>query len=152
MSKVNGAIWLGAAMLIWYGFVRGVRSVKIGFDKLRVVGVTASSIIYRVSLYVHNTLMTDVLVNDIQGTIYMMDIPVAVVNYPVNQLIKAFHTSAFDIQFEAFSDKLGEALWTNIMTGDPHTLTIVFDGYVVIRNVKIPVRKQFTYDEIISQQ
>ena len=146
--KSNAAIWIGAGMVLWYGFLRGVRAVKVYFDKLRVVSIAADGIIYRISLAIHNPLLIDVVINDIQGKVYIMDTHVATIDYPVNQRIRSFGTSVFDIQFEAYSDKIGAALWQNIQTGDVHTLLVTFDGYVTVKGVNIHVKKQFTYDDI----
>lgn len=150
MSR-RAAIWIGAGALLWFGILRGVRAAKITFDKLRVVGVTPASILYRVTCLVHNPLLVDILVNDVQGKVYIMNTHVATVNYPINQLIRSFATTAFDIEFEAFSNELGAALWENIQTGDPRTLTVTFEGYIVIKGVKIPLNKQWTYDDIFTQ-
>ena len=135
-------------MILWYGLLRGVRAVKVYFDKLRIVGINPGAIEYKITLLVHNPLLVDVLVNDISGNVYIMGVHVATINYPVNQRIRSFATSMFDIQFEAYADKLGEALWANIQTGDPHTLLVTFDGYVTIKGIQIPVKKDFTYDDI----
>lgn len=137
-------------MLLWFGLLRGVKAAKVTFDKLRVVAVRTKSFVYRITLFVHNPLLVDILVNNIEGDVYMQGIKVAEVNYPVNQVIRSFATTAFDIEFEAFSDKLGEALWNNIQTGDAHTLIVRFDGYITIKGVRIPVVKDFTYDEIFG--
>lgn len=146
----SAAIWIGAGMLLWFGLLRGVKAAKVTFDKLRVVAVRTKSFVYRITLFVHNPLLVDILVNNIEGDVYMQGIKVAEVNYPVNQVIRSFATTAFDIEFEAFNDKLGEALWNNIQTGDAHTLIVRFDGYITIKGVRIPVVKDFTYDEIFG--
>ncbi len=149
MSR-KAAIWLGAGMLLWFGVLRGVRAAKVTFDKLRIVKINLGSIVYRISVFVHNPLLIDILVNDIQGNVYIMNEHVATIDYPVNQRIRGFATTGFDVEFEAFTNQLSNAIAENIMTGDPRTLLVTFDGYIVIRGIKIPIRKEFTYDEIFN--
>lgn len=152
MSRNSAAIWIGVAGVLWFGLLRGVRAARVTFDKLRVVGVQPDGIVYRLRVLIHNPLLFDILVNNIEGTVYVMDAPVAVLNYPVNQRIRSWHTNAFDIQFTASADKLGEGLWQSIQTGDAHTLLITFDGFVTIKGIRIPIYKQFTYDEIMGYE
>lgn len=149
MSR-KAAIWLGAGMLLWFGVLRGVRAAKVTFDKLRIVKINLGSIVYRISVFVHNPLLIDILVNDIQGEVYIMNEHVATIDYPVNQRIRSFATTGFDVEFEAYTNQLSNAIAENIMTGDPRTLLVMFDGYIVLRGIKIPIRKEFTYDEIFE--
>lgn len=151
MARNNWAIWVGAAAFVWFGILRGVRAAKVTFDKLRIVGLQPDGLLYRVTVFVHNPLFVDILVNNIEGNVYVMSQHVATLDYPVNQRIRSFATTAFDLQFTAHSNSLGAALWESIQTGDPATLMVTFDGYVTIKGIKIPVRKEFTYDEIFKQ-
>ena len=149
MSR-KAAIWVGAGMLLWFGLLRGVKAAKVTFDKLQILRVLPGVIQYCITVFVHNPLLVDILVNNIQGDVYIMSTHVATVDYPVNQVIRSFATTGFNIVFDAYTKQLGEAVMENIMTGDPRTLLVTFDGYVTIKGVRIPIRKDFTYEEIMS--
>lgn len=149
MSK-RAAIWVGAAGLLWFGLLRGVKAAKVTFDKLQILRVLPGAIQYCITVFVHNPLLIDILVNDVQGNVYIMNTHVATVNYPINQRIRSFATTGFKIVFDAYTEQLSEAILQNIMTGDPRTLLVTFDGYVTIKGVRVPIRKEFTYEEILS--
>ena len=144
----NWAIWTGAAVVLWFGFLRGVKAAKVTFDRLRIIGVGVSSILLQIAVKVSNPTLLDLVVQNIRGDVYIQGIPVAVVNYPVNQRIRPFASSVFRIQIEAFSDKIGEAVWANIQTGDIKSLNVKFDGFVTIKDIDIPISRTFTYEEI----
>ena len=145
----KAAIWIGAGMLLWYGVLRGVKAVRVAFDNLRLISARGNIMLYQISLLVHNPLLVAVTIDDVQGTIYLMNTHVATINYPVHQKIRAFASSVFNIQFEAYSDKIGEAITSSMLTGDVNTLTLRFEGYVDVKGVKIPITKEWTYEEFM---
>lgn len=147
--KNKVAIWLGAAAFVWYGFLRGVKAAKVTFDKLRVLEISGNSMLCEVAVFVHNPTLLDLTIERIAGTIDMMGIPVAVIDWNVAQRVRSFATSVFVLQFEAFSDKIGAAVWENIQSGDIHALNVTFDGSVTIKGVQIPIVKTFMYDDIV---
>ena len=146
------AIWVGAAAFLWFGLLRGVKAAKVTFDKLRVIDVTANSAVYELALLVHNPTLLDMTIDRIDGTVYMMDIPVAVVDWNVAQHIRSFASSALVVQFEAFHDKIGDAAWVQIQSGDVRSLEVTFDGFITIKGVRIPVKKTFLYDDIVNNR
>ena len=136
---------------LWYGVLRGVNAVKVVFENLSLVSINEGSLTFNLSILIHNPLWVDVVVNDIVGDIAIMNIPCAVVNYPVNQRLYGGKTSRLQVNFDVFLADLGDALYQNIMTGDIETLIMNFNGYVTIKGVRIPIDKEFTIKEIIRR-
>ena len=152
MTTVQKIGWglLGIAAL-WYGVLRGVDAVKVTFERLRVLSVNVGSITFNLSVLVHNPLLIDVLVNDIVGEVSLMNIPCAMVNYPVNQRLHAGKTSRLQVNFDVFSKELGEALFANIQTGNINTLLMRFDGYITVKGIQIPINREFTFNDIFGK-
>ncbi len=149
MKKRNkGILFLGGAAL-YYWVLRGIRGVSVAFKGLRVISVVDDTIRFSVQLFIHNPLLISVLVNDIIGTIYIMNIPVAEVDFPLNQRIQSRSVSPVTINFNVSREMLGEAMYQNIMTGDIRTLLVRFTGYLKAANVRVNVNKQFTFEDLV---
>lgn len=146
----KGVILLGGAALLWYGVLRGVNAIEVKFEKLRIVKFALSAITFQLSLIIYNPLLVSVLVNEIVGDVYIMGIKVATINQPLNQRIYANKASRFNLLFDVYPNELTQALWANIQTGDIHTMLFRFDGYAVVKNIKIPIDREFTFDEIFT--
>lgn len=149
MTKTLGWILVGGAAL-WWGVLRGIDAIKIKFEKIRLVGITSTSMTMNLSVLVKNPLFVDVLVNDIVGDVYLMGEKCAVVNYPINQRLRGGKTSRLQVYIEVLGQQVGQALWANIQTGNINTLLMRFDGYVTVRGMRIPIDRQFTLGEILA--
>lgn len=150
MKQKTAGILLLSGVALYYLVLQGIRGIGVSFKGLRVVSIVDDSVRFSVQLYIRNPLLLSVLVNDIVGTIYIMNIPVADVDFPLNQRIHSRSISPVTINFNVSKSKLGEALFANIETGDVRTLLVRFAGYLKISKVKVNVDKQFTFEDIIG--
>lgn len=148
-SRLVGKLLIAGAA-IWFLVLRGVNAVKIVFDKITIKSVTAESVTMGISMWVRNPLITDITVNNIIGDVYLMNIPVAKVDYPVNSKLYGVATNRFELNFIIQQSALTEAIWANIQTGNVQTLICRFVGNVEINHVKIPVDREFTFNELIG--
>lgn len=148
MKTKTGVILFGVGTALLYAFRHSADAVQIKFEKLRMVRFAMSAMTFQLTLNIYNPFLFSVLVNEIVGDVYIMGIQVASINYPLNQRINAHKVNRFNILFDVLPTELTQALWANIQTGDIHTMLFRFDGYAVVRGVKIPVDRQFTFDEI----
>ena len=148
-KKTGGIILLGGAAL-YYWVLRGIRGISVAFNGLRVLSIVDDEVRFSVQLSIRNPLIVSVLVNDIVGTVYLMDIPVAEVSLPLNQRIYARSVSPVTINFNVSKEKLGEALYANIQTGDVRTLLVRFDGYLKAAKMQLHIDKQFTFEDLVG--
>lgn len=148
-KKTGGIILLGGAAL-YYWVLRGIRGISVAFNGLRVLSIVDDEVRFSVQLSIRNPLIVSVLVNDIVGTVYLMDIPVAEVSFPLNQRIYARSVSPVTINFNVSKEKLGEALYANIQTGDVRTLLVRFDGYLKAAKMQLHIDKQFTFEDLVG--
>lgn len=148
-NRQTGILLVGCAAL-WYWVLRGVRAIAVKFEGLRVSSVNGGSVSFALSVLIHNPLLISVLVNDIIGDVYIMDIHCATVNYPLNQRIRALGDSRIRVNFDAYPAQLGEALFANIATGDIRTLLFRFNGYVTVGGIRIKVDKSFTFNDVFG--
>lgn len=152
MTKQTAGILLLSGAALWYWVLRGVRAVSVKFEKLRITGIADKKVLFNVSALIYNPLLVTVLVNNIVGDIYIMGIPCAKVNYPLNQRIRSRGTSRITVNFEAYTDQLGEALVTNIATGDIRTMLFQFVGYVTAGGINIKIDKSFTFNDLFGHE
>lgn len=148
-NKQAGILLVGGAAL-WYWVLRGVRAIAVKFERLRLYAVNVGSLSFNISVLIHNPLLISVLVNDVIGDIYIMDVHCATVNYPLNQRIGALSDSRIRLNFDAYPAQLGEALFANISTGDIRTMLFRFDGYVTVGGIRIKVDKSFTFNDVFG--
>lgn len=148
MTRKNKGILLLSGAALYYFWLRGIRGIGVSFNGLRLVSIVDDEMRFSLQLSVRNPLLLSVLVNDIVGTIYLMDIPVANIDFPLNQRIYSRSISPITINFDVSKSKLGAALFTNIETGDIRTMLVHFVGYIRVQNIKLKVDKQFTFEDI----
>ena len=150
MNKTVGWLLIGGATL-WWLISRGIDAVKVSFEQIKLISISSDSISLSLSILVKNPLFFGVLLKDLTGTVYLMDVPCAVVNYPVNQRIKAGATSRLLINIDVLPTQLGSAIWANIQTGNINTLLMRFKGRINVNNVSVPIDREFVLGDILDQ-
>ena len=150
MKRTTGILLLTVAGL-WYGILRGVNAVKVTLEKIRWGDIKADGIEFSLAVLIHNPLLVSVTIDNIVGDIYIMDIPCAKVNTPIQQTLAGRATSRVWIDFLLESRLLGEALWQNIQSGDVNNLVMRFAGYVTVKGVQIPIDRVFTLSELLER-
>lgn len=148
MTRKTTGILLIAGAALWYGVLRGVNAIKIQVEKLGLVRVSTNTIDFNLSILIKNPLWIGVAIDEIMGDVYVMSEHVATINQPVRQIIGARRLNRIYITFSAYIEQLGSALLQNIQTGDIRTLTARFDGYIVVKGIKIPIDKQFDLNDM----
>ncbi|MCM1069933.1 MAG: hypothetical protein NC038_07795 [Paludibacter sp.] len=150
MTNKTAGILLLSGGALWYWVLRGVRAIAVKFERLRLFSVNVGSLSFNISVLIHNPLLVTVLVNEIIGDIYIMDVHCAAINYPLNQRIRAMGDSRLQVNFDVFPEQLGQALFSNISTGDIKTLLFRFDGYVKVGGIRIKIDKSFTFTDVFA--
>ena len=150
MKKSTALILIGASAL-WYFVLRGVNAIQFAFKRIYLVSFTDTTIDLRLDMLIKNPLLIGAVVNNIAGDIYLDNIQVATVNYPLNQRIAARAVSPVTLFFTASLQQLGQALFNNIQTGSIQTLTVRFVGTITVQGVNLPIDRFFTFNELIKQ-
>lgn len=148
--KVLGILLLGIGAIAYIAR-RTVDKIQVIFDSIKVHEIRPDSVLFQVNLFFYNPLFVDVTINSFSGQIYIMGRYNAHVEAELDQVLLKRTKSSYSFYFKSTPQELGNALWENIQTGDIRTLAIRFDGYVEVNGVKIPVKKDFSYDELFSK-
>lgn len=155
-ERNNDSSFLGKVLLagaaVWFFVLRGANAVKVVFESIAIKNIGVGEITLGISLLVRNPLLVDITIKDIVGDVYIMDVPCAKVDYPVNSKLYGVATNRFNINFKVNQAELSEALWENIQTGDVRTLLCRFVGYVEIGKIRIPLDRTFTFNEIMGER
>lgn len=149
--KVLGILLIGIGGLAYFAR-RTVRNIKVIFDSLKVYEVRTDNVLFQVKVRFYNPLFTDVTLQSLAGKIWLMGKEAAVMESEINQTLYRRTESSLAFYFKTTAAELGTALWDNIQTGDIKTLTIRFVGHLMVNDVKIPVDKIFTYDDLFGKK
>lgn len=145
------AWWIFAAGVVYYYFLRGVRSLKFGIDRFHLVSFNDKMAEFEVVFFAYNPLLVSLFLRNVNGTIRLMGREIGSVDYPVNQNVLARSYTLIPVRFTVEYAKLGDGLVSYLRTGNVSTLLIEFDGTISMgqdRIVSVPIKKQITWGDI----
>ena len=145
------AWWIFGAGVVYYYFLRGVRSLQFGIKRFALVSFSDKIAEFEVVFFAYNPLLISLFLRGVKGTIRLMGIEVGIVNYPVNQDVKARSYTYIPVRFTVEYNKIGEGLVEYLKTGNVNTLLIEFEGTISLGRdhiVDVPIKKQITWGDI----
>lgn len=148
------AWYIFGAGVIYYYFLRGVRSLRFGIERFNLISFTDKIAEFEVVFYAYNPLLVGLFMRNVSGTIRLMGVEIGYVNYPVNQEVLPRNYTFIPVRFSVDYAKLGNGLVSYLKTGNVSTLLIEFDGLVTVgreKIVSVPIRKQITWGDLIGR-
>lgn len=145
------AWWIFGAGVVYYYFLRGVRSLQFGIDRFHLVSFNDKMAEFEVVFFAYNPLLISLFLRNVSGTIRLMGKEIGSVDYPVNQNVLARSYTLIPVRFTVDYAKLGDGLVSYLKTGNVSTLLIEFDGTISLgqdRIVNVPIKKQITWGDI----
>ena len=153
--SVESIIKLGAgAALLWYGVLRGAKGliVKVYNYTFRGIDTTTGTVQLSLNFLVKNPLLVGLTLKGISGDIYIQGQNVGFVNTTVDYYLSGGHTHIVPVVANLTMAGAAAAALANIQSGDVRTLTISFNGRVLVGtwNVPIPVQIDLDYNDLMQ--
>lgn len=146
-------IGIGAGLL-WYGILRGAKSLVFGVRNYSISTISLSdgTAALNLNLSVRNPLLVGVTIRGIVGDVYAQDILVGKVNMRYDYYIAGGKTHVIPIIVNLDLRSVGSALVENINSGDINTLNLKFDGKVAVGDyyIGIPVKLNIGYKDLVK--
>lgn len=153
-KKLNRSVGILAGFgLLYYAVLRGVNAIAVGVRGYQFAGLnlTEHEVSVRLFFYIKNPLLVGVKLKGIYGDVYMQGIKVGYINSAYDYFLSGRRTHIVPVTVTCDITSLGEAVALNIQSGDIKTLTVAFDGSIVVGkngNVSLPVQRTMDWREI----
>lgn len=153
MIKSKNIVLVGGAALLYFGVLRGAKSLYLGikdyhFKNLDLMNQTVDFVI---RFLIKNTLFVGVRIKSLTGNIYIQGEKVGTINANYDKYLAGNTNWDVDVPISIDMKNLAQAVVNNILSGDIRTLTIMFDGAIVIGGtglVRVPFKKTLNWDDI----
>lgn len=152
MMKKTARIMAGLGLL-YIAVLRGASALAVGIRGYQIEGVDLSNGEVRIKLffYIKNPLLIGVKLQGITGDVYMQSMKVGYVNSSYDYYLSGAKTHVVPVTVVCDIRSLGEAAVANIQSGNIQTLTVAFDGSIVVGSkgiVTIPIQKTLTWEDL----
>ena len=149
--KTIAKIGLGLGLL-WYGVLRGAKGliVRIKDYSFRSIDVVSQTVSLNLNLLIKNPLFVGVTIKGIVGDVYAQGIKVGKVNTTYDYYIAGGRTHILPVVVNLNMTDVGQAAMLNIQSGDISTLTVAFDGKLMVGNIGIPLQFDLNYNDLIK--
>lgn len=147
--SVNKIVRWGLGLgLLWYGVLRGARGlvVKIHSYSFRSISLTDNTVSLNLNLLIKNPLFVGVTIKGVSGDVYMQGQKVGTVNTIYDYYLAGGRTHVLPVIVNLNTVDVGQAALLNIQSGDIRSLTIAFDGKLLVSNYSVGVPLQFELD------
>ena len=139
---------IGGLAIVWYAVLRGASALAVGIKGWALNGVDLDSKKIGITLQfaIANPLFIGLTIRGIQGDVYVQGQKVGSVDNTYDYFLAGRHTHIIPVLVQLDSTALGQAAIANIKTGNVRTLTIAFNGKLLVGSASVPVPIQITYD------
>lgn len=145
---------LAAAAALYYLVLRGARAliVEVGNYSVHSVDLLNERITLRINFLINNPLLVGITLKGIDGDIYVQGVRTGRVNMKYDYYLSGRHAHSIPVLVELSTSQMTDAIIANIKTGNINTLTIAFDGGIIVSDslVRIPVNKVLTWSDIMG--
>ena len=143
--------WLkiGAAVgLLWWGVLRGINALMIGVKswQFRGLDLTNGIVDFNINFLIKNPLIVGLTLNKIYGDLYIQGQKVGYVNSAYDYFLAGGRTHQIPVGIRIKIGQLGSAVIANIQSGDIKSLTIAFDGKILIGSAGVPLPIHWSTD------
>lgn len=144
-----------AGAVLWYGLLRGVNALVMGVRGFRFSGIslTNRTATFVLDFQIHNPLFVGVTLNSVLGDVYIQGVKCGAVQNIYNYYLSGGKTHNIPVSVTIDLSGLASAVVANIESGNVQTLTIDFDGAVVVGSsglVRLPIQKTITYNDLLK--
>lgn len=147
-----GKIALGLGAL-WYAVLRGARAlvVKISDYSFRSIDVASYTVSMNLNLLIKNPLLVGLTIKGIVGDVYAQGMKVGNVDMQYNYYIAGGRTHILPVVVVLDMTEVGQAALLNIQSGDIRTLTIAFNGHILVgkKEIAIPLQLDLDYNDLV---
>lgn len=150
-SKIIG--WAAAAVALWYGILRGAKSLFVGVRnfQLQSISLADNTATFVLNFVIKNPLLVGIRLQSVAGDVYIQGIQCGKVGNQYNYFLSGGRAHNIPVAVTISLSGLTDALIANINSGDVRTLTIDFDGGVSVGDngiVYIPIQKTITWEDL----
>ncbi len=150
LNKV-GKIGLGLSLL-WLGVLRGAKGlvVRISNYTFRSIDLTNNTVSLNLNLSIKNPLLVGLTIKGIDGEVYAQGHKVGGVNMAYDYYLAGGHTHVLPVIVNLDMSDIGTAALLNMQSGDVRTLTIAFNGKLMVGKwgVGVPLQLELDYNDL----
>ena len=148
-------ILLGLTALYWaiYGVAKRL-VIKVQEWKFSGLNLGAGTVSLDLNFLIKNPTLVGITLRTVQGDIYVNGEKAGYVNTKLDYALTGGHTHIVPIVVNMYLSSLGPGVSSTIERGDINALEVAFDGaiYVGAKNIRIPISKQLTYEEMTKEE
>ena len=139
---------LGGAALLWWGVLRGASALVVGIKSwtFRGLDLTTGTVDITLNFLIKNPLIVGLTLKGIQGDVYVQGQNVGTVAMNYDYYLSGGHTHQIPVIVRLNMANVGQAALLNIQSGDVRTLTLAFDGKLLIGSAGVPVPINVSYN------
>ena len=139
---------LGGAAFLWWGVLRGASALVVGIKSwaFRGIDINTGTVDITLNFLIKNPLVVGLTLKAAQGDVYVQGQKVGVVNTTYDYYLSGGHTHQVPVIVRLDMSNVGQAALQNIQSGDVKTLTIGFDGRLIIGSARVPVPIRVNYN------
>lgn len=139
---------LGGAALLWWGVLRGASALVVGIKSwaFRGLDLTTGTVDITLNFLIKNPLIVGLTLKGIQGDVYVQGQNVGTVAMNYDYYLSGGHTHQIPVIVRLNMANVGQAAILNIQSGDVRTLTLAFDGKLLIGSAGVPVPINVSYN------
>lgn len=145
---------VGGVALLWYGVLRGARGLitRVESYGFRSIDVNTGTVSLNLNILIKNPLFVGIKLQAITGTIYAQGQAVGTVNTTLNYYLSGGHTHIIPVTANLAMGNVLQSALLNIQSGDVRTLTVSFDGKLLVGQygVGIPVQIDLDYNDLTA--
>lgn len=138
--------------LLYYGVLRGAKGlvVKVHGYSFRSFDAADGTVSLTLNLMIKNPLLVGLTIKGVQGDVYAQTNKVGTINTTFDYYLAGGKTHILPIVVNLNMGDVATAAAWNIQSGDIKTLTVAFDGKVLIGKygVPVPVQIEMDYNEL----
>ena len=144
---------IGAAAFLYFGVLRGASALYLGIKDyyFQSISLTQNSARFIVTFLINNPLFVGLTLKSISGDVYIQGNKCGTVNVDYDKYLAGRQAWSVAVPVDIDLSQLTASIIDNINTGNINTLTIAFDGGIIIGGtglVRIPFAKTVTWNDI----
>ena len=134
--------------LLYYGVLRGAKGlvVKVHSYSFRGISFTDNTVSLNLNLSIKNPLLIGLTIKGVLGDVYVQGQKVGTVNTTYDYYLAGGKTHILPVIVNLQTSSLGEAALQNIQSGNIQTLTISFNGKIMVGKYGVGVPLQIDLD------
>lgn len=155
-QKTKNILAIAGGFLLWqaYRLYTAFKRLEYGISGISFKGLKEGAIMLNVGLFIKNTTPVQFLIGNLNADVYLNDVNVGRISYPINRYLYAHAENTFSVGVEIFSSEAVKSVWS-ILEGlagiGPNTLDnwiVRIVGNIELSNKQIPINFTITADDV----